>query len=105
MIRELGDFTLERQLGSGATAQVQTVLSLKHPNIVQVLEPLLELDPPAVALEYIDGVSLEEFQTRLPYVLPEISALILIEVLSALEQAHARGVTSQSDLFSAAGLA
>ncbi len=43
-------------------------------------------------MEYIDGHSLEEFQPRLPYVLPEVSALILIEILSALEHAHSQNI-------------
>ncbi len=120
-------FTLERQLGRGATAQVhsairnsdqsrvalkvfhpglweqsdlrrrvvaefRTVSALNHPNIVRVIEPLWESPSPAVVMEFIDGVSLEQFQPRLPYILPEVAVLIVIEVLSALEYAHSQGV-------------
>jgi len=75
-----------------ALAEFRTASVLNHPNIVRVLEPCWETDKPAVALEYVDGSSLEEFQKRLPYILPEVAVLILIEVLSALEHAHAQGV-------------
>src|SRR4051794_15094103 len=63
-------------------AEVQAVASLHHPNIVALLEAHLELDPPVLVFEYVDGFSLEEFQPRLPYILPEISVLIVIEVLT-----------------------
>ena len=66
--------------------------SLNHPNIVQIIETYWDNEAPAVALEFVDGVSLEEFQGRLPYILPEISVRIVIEVLKALELAHSRGV-------------
>ena len=80
------------ELKRRAVAEFHAVSVLKHPNIVQMIEPFWDLDPPAVALEFIDGVSLEEFQPRLPYILPEVAVLVLIEVLSALEHAHAAGI-------------
>lgn len=75
-----------------AINEFETSFFLKHPNIIQILGANWELDPPIVVLEYAEGGSLEEFQSRLPYVLPEIGVLILIEVLSALEFAHKNGV-------------
>ena len=61
-----------------AMGEFKTVSSLDHPNILRVVEPLWENSTPAVALEYIDGFSLEEFQSRLPYILPEVAVLILV---------------------------
>lgn len=80
------------ELRRRAESEFRTVSSLEHPNIVRVLESRLSADPPSVAFEFVDGVSLEEFQKRLPYVLPEISVRVVIRVLDALEHAHARGV-------------
>ncbi|MEK7689957.1 MAG: serine/threonine-protein kinase [Bdellovibrionota bacterium] len=130
-MREVGDFILDRPLGSGATAQVflatrksnpgarvalkvfhpgvwdqeeqrkrilaefRTVSSLRHPNIVQVHEmvaPSTSAQPPAVVMEFIDGTSLEEFQARMPYILPELAVKIMCELLAALSHAHAQGV-------------
>src|SRR6185295_11471272 len=67
------------ELRRRAKAEFATVGALKHPGIVQVLQPLFEQDPPGVALEYVDGSSLEELQPRLPYILPEVAVLIAIE--------------------------
>ncbi|HLE00085.1 MAG TPA: serine/threonine-protein kinase [Bdellovibrionota bacterium] len=75
-----------------AIAEFDAISSLSHPGIVRVLEPFWNLDPPAVALEYIEGMSLEEFQRRLPYILPEVAVLVIIEVLSALAYAHEKGI-------------
>ncbi|MBS1984486.1 MAG: serine/threonine protein kinase, partial [Bdellovibrionales bacterium] len=75
-----------------ALTEFKTVSSLSHPNIVPVVDSLFDSDPPAVAMELIDGVSLEAFQPRLPYVLPEVSVFIVVEILKALEFAHARGI-------------
>ncbi|OFZ83193.1 MAG: hypothetical protein A2583_01900 [Bdellovibrionales bacterium RIFOXYD1_FULL_53_11] len=75
-----------------AMGEFRTVSSLNHPNIVRVIEPIWSEDPPAVVLEYIDGFSLEEFQPRLPYVLPEVGVMAVVEVLAALAYAHENGV-------------
>ena len=66
--------------------------SLNHPNIVGVQESLTENDPPALVMDYVDGENLEKFHSRLPYVLPEVSAFIVIEILKALEYAHDKGL-------------
>ena len=128
MLREIGGYRLERELGRGATATVfravslsdpdrvvalkifhpglwerpeirdravveyRMVSELSHPGIVKVLESRWDLDSPAVVQEYINGHSLEEFQSRLPYVLPEVAASVVIEILHALEYAHSKGV-------------
>jgi serine/threonine protein kinase len=80
------------ELKRRALAEFKTVAALDHPNIVRMIEPLWDLSEPAVAMEYVNGASLEDFQSRLPYVLPEVALLIVIEVLRALEHAHSKGV-------------
>lgn len=119
-------YTLERELGRGASAcvylareqgkgevclklfhprlfqdsefsrrvrrEMRLMSDLSHPNIVRVLQVYEDSDPPALVLDYIDGENLETFQARLPYVLPEIALLIVIEVLKALEYSHERGI-------------
>ncbi len=119
-------YTLERELGRGASAcvylareqgkgevclklfhprlfqdsefsrrvrrEMRLMSDLSHPNIVRVLQVHEDTDPPALVLDYVDGENLETFQARLPYVLPEIAVLIVIEVLKALEYSHERGI-------------
>jgi serine/threonine protein kinase len=75
-----------------AKREIDTVSSLRHPNIVRIVESLWDAEPPAVAMDLIRGSSLQDFQPRLPYILPEVGVLIMIEVLSALEHAHGQGV-------------
>jgi eukaryotic-like serine/threonine-protein kinase len=64
---------------------------LQHPNIVPVRE-IIENKPPALVMNYVEGKNLEDFQRNLPYVLPEVSALIVLDILKALEYAHQQGV-------------
>jgi serine/threonine protein kinase len=45
-----------------------------------------------LVMDYVDGPTLSEFQQQLPYVLPEISVLVVIEVLKTLEKVHERGI-------------
>lgn len=72
--------------------EIKVSAGLKHKNIVPVLQVLNQTDPPALVMSYVDGDNLEKFQNRLPYVLPEVSALIVIEILKALEYAHGQGL-------------
>lgn len=66
--------------------------SLNHPNIVPVTEMVTQGNSTALVMEYIDGGNLEKFQSKLPYVLPEVSALIVIEILKGLQHAHERSI-------------
>jgi len=72
--------------------EIEVTSGLHHENIVRVREVLNSVDPPALVMDYIDGENLEKFQSRLPYILPEVSALIVIEILKGLEYAHAQGL-------------
>lgn len=80
-------YTLQR-----VRREMDLATRLDHPCIVHVREILDQNDSPALVMDYVDGENLEKFQARLPYVLPEISALVVIEILEALEYAHARGL-------------
>lgn len=85
-------FDRDGEAGRRALAEIRASHRLKHPNILPIIDAHWDLDPPAVTMEYVDGVSLEKFQAQLPYVLPEISVLLVIEVLKALEHAHAQQI-------------
>ena len=80
-------YTLQR-----VRREMELTTRLDHSRIVRVREILDQSDPPALVMDYVDGENLERFQARLPYVLPEISALVVIEILEALEYAHAGGL-------------
>lgn len=71
--------------------ELNLATSLHHPNIVSVKEVLANT-PPALVMSYIEGKNLEQLQPNLPYVLPEVSVLIVIEILKGLQYAHEQGV-------------
>lgn len=76
-----------------AIKEFEILSQLNHPNIVGVINAHLEdAHQPSVTMELVDGPSLQKFQGRLPYVLPEISLLIVKEVLEGLKYAHASKV-------------
>lgn len=57
------------------------------------IHDLLEVSGLSIlVMDYVEGASLAEFQSRLPYVLPEVSVLLAAEVLRTLEAVHGRGI-------------
>jgi len=82
----------DSQFAQRIQREIKLSASLKHDNIVQVREVIAHTDPPALVMEFIDGDNLETFQSRLPYILPEVSALIVVEILKGLEYAHNQGL-------------
>ncbi len=75
-----------------ALAEVEAIRHLDHPKILKLREARLSDERPSVVLELVEGRDLEAFQARLPYVLPELAVLFVLEILEALEFSHFRGV-------------
>ncbi len=75
-----------------AKNEQRVVESLDCPHIVKVIRGHWDQSPPAIAYEWVDGVSLDQFQSKLPYILPEIALSIIDQMLTALEYAHSKGV-------------
>jgi tetratricopeptide (TPR) repeat protein/predicted Ser/Thr protein kinase len=71
--------------------EAEAVARLQHPNIVQIYEVSEHEGQPYVALEFVNGPSLEEWAAgTLP---PEAEAARLVEALArAMDQAHQRGI-------------
>lgn len=64
---------------------------LVHPNIVRVIEHDLEDDPPWIAYEYLEGLTLHQVVQKGP--MPWRTALsATLQVLSALTAAHGQGI-------------
>ncbi len=76
--------------------EARITAQLDHPHIVQVLELGTDADAPYIAMQFVDGLDVLELlrecartQRRLP---PALSALIVHDILDALDFAHgARG--------------
>ncbi len=72
--------------------EMEMSLKLKHPNILAIRTANLAAEPPVMVMDYIPGKNLEKFQGHLPFVLPEVAVLIVIQILKALEYAHSKGI-------------
>ncbi len=71
--------------------EAETAARLNHPNIVAIYEVGEQDDVPYVALEYVEGGSLEEALATSP--LPQIEAAGLAETLArAIEHVHRHGI-------------
>lgn len=77
-------------------AELEALKRLKSPYIVELVDHEIrdqdQSQMHAIVFEAIDGETLAELQKRLPYVVPEVSVAIVIDVLKALEAAHASGI-------------
>ncbi len=65
---------------------------IKHPNAVQVLGIDADADPPYLVLEFIEGESLRARLKRDGRLEPAVAVDLGVQVLAALDHAHARGV-------------
>lgn len=68
---------------------------LNHPNIVHIFDVGYEGDALWLVMEYVDGIDLKRLARRATLaghpLRPELLAAVMIEVLAALEEAHAGG--------------
>ncbi|MCW8125701.1 serine/threonine-protein kinase [Microbulbifer halophilus] len=72
--------------------EAQLLASLNHPNIVQLYDVLEEEDGGmALVMEYVEGATLQEWM-REQGTAPEDRLSILVQICSALEQAHDLGI-------------
>lgn len=72
--------------------EAQAAGRLSHPNIVSIYEYGETAHERYIAMEYVDGVSLLELSRRLPRLPLEDALSLLLQLLGALECAHAQGV-------------
>ncbi len=60
--------------------------------LVQIRDFVQTPSHSVLVMDYIEGQTLLEFQRQLPYILPEISVLVILEVLKTLERVHEKGI-------------
>ncbi|TET31893.1 MAG: hypothetical protein E3J72_21095 [Planctomycetota bacterium] len=66
--------------------------SLGGPNVVETIGLDPEADPPYLIMEYVPGEDLAELLKREGRLEPEKAVHIMLQIVSVLEQAHARGI-------------
>jgi serine/threonine protein kinase len=72
--------------------EAKIAASLSHPNIVSVYEYGTVRDRPYIAMEYVDGFSLEHMVLKLKTVPSGAAASVAVKVCDALEYAHRNNV-------------
>ncbi|MEK7790135.1 MAG: serine/threonine-protein kinase, partial [Deltaproteobacteria bacterium] len=85
-------FSKNRQNIERLKQEALTLAQLKHPNIIHIYEFIDEPEIKGIVTEYIQGQTLAQFLERHATVAPEISALIVADILSALEHAHSKKI-------------
>jgi serine/threonine protein kinase/tetratricopeptide (TPR) repeat protein len=71
--------------------EAEAIAHLQHPNIVQVYEIGERNGAPFIALEYLDGGSLQQKLTGMPLP-PRTAAEIIKQLARAMDYAHQRGI-------------
>lgn len=89
-------FTDDKSLMARFRAEAQAVATMRHPNIVQVLDFDISDDRPYIVMELLDGISLREYLTDVRNtgraLEPQTVGFLISSVGSALDYAHSRGI-------------
>jgi len=71
--------------------EAEILFSLEHPNIVKVRHVAMASEPPYLEMEFVDGVSLEDWIRKGPTPV-DVATAIVEQALDALVYMHERGV-------------
>lgn len=86
------EFVADEQFRRRFLNESRAISMLRHRNIVSVIDFEFEGSVQYIVMEYIDGITLKDFmrsQKALPY---SIASKITMQILSALQHAHERGI-------------
>ncbi len=86
------EFVADEQFRRRFLNESRAISMLRHRNIVSVIDFEFEGNVQYIVMEYIDGITLKDFmrtQKALPY---SIASKITMQILSALQHAHERGI-------------
>ncbi len=72
--------------------EARAAASLDHPNIVRVIDYGQDGDTRYIVQEYVDGMTLKELIAERKGLNWKLAVLLMIQIASALEHAHQRGV-------------
>src|SRR5712692_7475933 len=80
------------------TREAKAVAKLQHPNILEVFDfAAADEENAYIVTEYIHGQTLAEYCARRPFDPPELGAMVIHQVASALAHAHEAGVIKLTD--------
>lgn len=92
VIKELAPYWMaDRRVRAAFEREARVIARIQHANVVTVHDVLLDEDPPAIVMEYVDGGSLAEHIARGPFPIG-VALRITSDVLAGLARVHAAGV-------------
>ena len=83
--------TSDPQLLARFEHEARLVASLSHPNIVSVVDFGVSNDTPFIAMQYVEGVTLQRYLVGKPLPIDDV-VNIMRQVAEALDYAHSKGV-------------
>jgi len=88
-----GDLTLTEIDVQRFKREARCAMQLNHPHVVQVLEFLASVgEPPCIVMEHLHGQTLHELLKTSGRITPHRAVRVALQVLSALDAAHHRGI-------------
>lgn len=72
--------------------EARAVAALRHPNIIQAYDIDHEGDIHFIVMEYVDGISVQEYVRRHGPMRPDVAADVIAQACDALEHANAAGL-------------
>lgn len=82
----------EKSLRERFKQEAKSMLNLKHPYIVNVLNFVEEEDTLAIVMEYVEGETLKDMVEKNGPIAPVLAVHILKEILEAMQYVHDKGV-------------
>lgn len=72
--------------------EAKILASMQHEHIVNVYDLIVEEDARYIIMEYVDGIDLYELIGKVGKLPVEVASIIIMQVASALEYAHFKGI-------------
>ncbi|MBN2738103.1 MAG: serine/threonine protein kinase [Spirochaetales bacterium] len=91
IIKQLS-FTKNKSLTQRFKREAKIMIDLRNENIVQVYDHFREGNSYYIAMEFVDGTSLEKLITSKSKICPTVALLILKEICKGLKHAHDKGI-------------
>ena len=91
IIKQLS-FTKNKSLTQRFKREAKIMIDFRDENIVQVYDHFREGSSYYIAMEYVDGISLEKLINSKTQICPTVALLILKEICKGLKHAHDKGV-------------
>lgn len=85
-------FTQDPEIVARFVQERSILIGLRHPNIVQVLDLVVEGDNLAIVMEYVGGGSLGQYRRRVQTMSEQEAVSVVCGVLEAMALAHSKGV-------------